>query len=124
MKLFKYRSLQILFLVGIYFFVAPICPLWVHQGLYTISVLIKDLLLWMLPMTVAFFIAHAVASFEKKAPLFVLMLFLFEGLSNMTSVWYAYGCAGLVSGYVSFEAAPKFDDSFKPLWHLGFSVLG
>ena len=66
----------------------------------------------MLPITVCLFIAHAVASFEKRAPLFVLTLFLFEGLSNTVSVWYAYGAASLVEGRLPFGELSLLNDAF------------
>ena len=121
MKIFKHRGVQILCLVALYLFIAPFCAPWVHQGLYTISLLIKDLLLWMLPVTVGLFIAHAVASFEKRAPLFVIALFLFEGVSNTISVWYAYGCAQFVQGQLPLGASVLIDDAFQPLWRLALS---
>jgi hypothetical protein len=116
-KLFiQHRSVQVLFILTIYLMVAPYLPGKVHQGFYTISVLIKDLLLWMLPLTVGFFIAHAISSFEKRAPLFVLALFLFEALSNSASVWYSYGCAHLASSHLPAIEARSIDDAFSPLW--------
>ena len=121
MKLFKHRGVQIICLITLYLFIAPFCASWVHQGLYTLSLLIKDLLLWMLPITVGLFIAHAVASFEKRAPLFVLVLFLFEGVSNTLSVWYAYSCAQFVQGQLPLGASVLIDDAFQPLWRLAFS---
>jgi len=86
MKLLKHRSFQVLVVLLLYLATASFIPLSVHQAFYTLSLFIKDILLWLLPLTVGFFIAHAIASFEKKAPLFILALFLFEGLSNASSV--------------------------------------
>lgn len=66
----KQASVQIILIVALYLAFARFLSPAVHQGLYTISLFIKDLLLWMLPITVGLFIAHAICSFEKKAPLF------------------------------------------------------
>ena len=90
----------------------------VHRFLYTISLLIKDLLLWILPITVGFFIAHAISSFEKRAPLFIIVLFLFEALSNTLSVWYAYGCGHLAAHHLPAIESHPLSDSFSPLWSL------
>ena len=68
--LIRHRSVQILFILAIYLMIASFLPMQVHRSFYTVSVLIKDLLLWMLPLMVGFFIAHAISSFEKRAPLF------------------------------------------------------
>ena len=87
------RSLQILTLVSIYLLTVSFLPESTSSFLYSLSLIIKDLLLWMLPLTVTFFIAFAISSFQKKALLFVASLFLFEAISNFASIWYAYGCA-------------------------------
>jgi hypothetical protein len=115
---FKHKSVQILFVCGIYLAFAPFLPLKIHQILYAVSLLIKDLLLWSLPLTVGFFIAHAIASFKKKAPLFILTLFLFEGISNWCSVWYSFGCAHLISSYLPNITPCDLVDTFYPLFRL------
>ncbi len=116
--LLQHRSIQIFLTIAGYLAIASSLPQEVHQGLYTISLFIKDLLLWILPLTVGIFIANAIASFEKKAPLFILLLFLFEGLSNSMSVWYTYGCGQLIGGgFHAIEAHPVVD-AFSPLWRM------
>src|SRR5437868_3728188 len=98
--IFKHRSFQVAFSVMFYLLLAPVLPEFAHQSLYTASLLIKDILLWSLPLTVCFFIGYAIVSFEKKAPLFILSLFLFEAISNACSVWYAYGCGFFVTSNI------------------------
>ena len=119
--LLKHRSVQVLLVVTLYLLTASSLPTFVHQGFYTFSLLIKDLLLWILPITVCFFIAHAISSFEKKAPVFILSLFLFEALSNSSSVWYAYGCGHLTTHYLPAIELHPIDNSFSPLWR--FSLV-
>ncbi len=121
MSLLRHRSVQIVLAIALYLALRPFCPAVLHQGLYTISLFMKDLLLWMLPLTVSFFIAHAIFSFEKKAPLFILTLFLFEALSNGASVWYAYGCGHLAVGHVTPAQSHALNDAFGPLWRLGWT---
>lgn len=120
-KFFQHRSIQIFLAIAIYLFAASSLPVEVHQGFYTLSLLIKDLLLWMLPITVGIFIANAIASFEKKAPLFILTLFLFEACSNAMSVWYAYGCGHLIGSHVPAMHSAEMNDTFHALWRLPFS---
>jgi hypothetical protein len=118
--MFKHRSVQVLLVITLYLLIAPWLPFKVHQGLYGISLFIKDLLLWMLPVTVGLFIAHAIASFEKRAPLFVIALFLFEAISNLASVWYAYGCGQIAANYLPPIEPHPLSDTFSPLWRLWF----
>lgn len=116
--LVQHRSLQIVFIIALYLTIAPFLPLEVHRFFYTTSLLIKELLLWMLPVTVAFFIAYAAASFKKHAPLFLLSLFLFEAISNALSVWFAYGWGHLTIQYLPPIARHEIHEGFTPLFSL------
>lgn len=113
--------MQVILAIGLYLALSPYFSQTAHQALYTISLFIKDLLLWMLPLTVGFFIAHAIFSFEKKAPLFILSLFLFEALSNGASVWYSYACGHLAVGHLSPVETQNLSDAFGPLWRLSWA---
>ena len=117
----KQRSLQTILVLVIYVLIAQFLPLVVHQGFYTTSLLIKDLLMWVMPLTVGFFIAHTVTSFERRAPLFILTLVLFETFSNLTSVWYAYGCANLAAEYLPAVQAATIDSDFAAFWRFPFA---
>jgi Na+/H+-dicarboxylate symporter len=114
----RQRSVQTTVLLGLYFLFAKFLPLDVHRGFYTFSLLIKDILLLLLPLTVGLFIAHAVSSFEKKAPYFILTIVLFELISNSLSVWYAFGSAHFAVKYISNLVPLRIDEHFYPLWRL------
>lgn len=117
MKWMRSRSVQIALSAALYFTFAPILPDWFDRALYAFSLSMKGAMLWLLPFTVSFFIASAVSSFEKKAPLFLLTLLLFEALSNGCSVWYAYGCGKLAISPASFPLTQGKTDLFSPLWN-------
>lgn len=110
------RSVQTVLVLTVYVLLAPFLPLVAHQAFYTISLFIKDLLIWNLPVVVAFFIAFTVSSFERRAPLFILTLVIFETLSNLSSVWYAYGAATLVADHLPLIKATTIESNFEPLW--------
>jgi len=112
------RSVQTIFVLMLYALIAPFLSLGVHQGFYTTSLLIKDALMWVMPLTVGFFIAHTVNSFERQAPLFVLILLIFETCSNFTSVWYAYGSASLAADYLPIIKATTIESDFTALWRI------
>lgn len=118
LKLASNRSLQVITLIVLYLLSSPYLPLETHRAFYAISVMIKDILLWVLPLTVTFFIAHAIVSFEKRAPLFILTLFLFEFVSNTFSVWYGYGAGRLVAWEISDFSRTPINDTFCVLWRL------
>ena len=115
------RSLQTILLITLYTICAPYFSIHIHQSLYTISLFIKDLLILLIPITVGIFIANTIDSFERKAPLFIFVLILFEGCSNLLSVCYAYGSAFMISSEL-----PKFNivalhNDFSELWRMPFT---
>jgi Na+/H+-dicarboxylate symporter len=112
----KQRSIQTILTLTIYVLLAPFLPPVAHQIFYTISLFIKDLLIWNLPLVVAFFIAYTVSSFERRAPLFILTLVIFETLSNLSSVWYAFGAATLVADHLPLIKATTLESNFESLW--------
>lgn len=116
----RQRSVQTLLVLTLYVLFASFLPLSLHQFFYTISLLIKDLLIWVMPLTVGFFIANAVTSFERRAPIFIVVLLLFETFSNFSSVWYAYFTAALASEHVSSCDAVALKTTFSALWRLPF----
>lgn len=120
LKIFKQRWAQVILVLIVYFIFASSLPLKAHQGFYTISVFIKDLLIWIMPATVGLFIAHAIASFEKKAPLFILTLILFEAVSNLMSVWYAYGSAATTGSLLPTLSMSNTNFDFSPLYRIPF----
>lgn len=118
---FKNRGIQVISFLLIYFLFANDLPLIIHEGLYTISLFIKDLLIWMMPITVGLFIAQAICSFQTKAPLFIGVLVLFVALSNFASVWYAYWGGELVVDYLPITNLPESNQTFNALWSLPFA---
>ena len=117
----KNRSIQTIGVLLLYVFVADTLPAGAHQMLYTMSVFLKDCLIWMMPLTVTFFLAKSVQGFGIKAPLFVATLILFEFLSNFSSVWYAYGAAKLVQPYLPVLKLSHMTESLQILWKIPVS---
>ncbi|MDP5370280.1 MAG: hypothetical protein NWR39_01735, partial [Pseudomonadota bacterium] len=90
---FLATPVQLLSIVLLVFLFAAQIPHPVARGAYTISLLIKDLLLIVLPVAVASYIASTLISFRHNAILLVIALLTFEAISNATSVMYAYTIA-------------------------------
>ncbi|MBS0288206.1 MAG: cation:dicarboxylase symporter family transporter [Proteobacteria bacterium] len=117
----KHRLFQTLFVLTVYILFADKLTPVAHQALYTISLFIKDLLLWMMPLTVGFFISNTILGFKRKAPVFILALVLFEVVSNMASVWYAYASANAVTEQLPTFSIAKLSTQFEALWRLPFN---
>lgn len=90
---FLSTPVQLLSIVLLVFLFATQIPHPAARGAYTISLLIKDLLLIVLPVAVASYIASTLISFRQNAILLVIALLTFEAISNATSVMYAYTIA-------------------------------
>lgn len=118
MELLKHRGVQVLLVIILYLFLESHLPSATHRGLYSISLFIKDLLLWILPVTVGLFIAQTIASFHRKAPLFIGALILFEALSNLSSVWYAYFAGHIAAGYLPPIHLSSNPIEWTALWRL------
>lgn len=117
----KYRYVQTMLVIGIYGILAPHLPFFYHRLFYSFSLLIKDLLIWTMPATVCAFLAYTVASFEKKAVMFVSILLMFEFCSNFLSVWYGYGASSLTSGFFERITQVREYHSLEALFRLPFT---
>lgn len=114
----KHRGIQVLLILTVYLLIANYLPLAAHRSLYTISIFIKDLLIWVLPLTVGLFIAHTICSFHHRAPLFIGSLIVFEALSNFTSVCYAYAGGHIAADFLPAIKQPAVNIEFSTLWRL------
>ena len=67
---------------------------------YTLSCVLKDVLLFILPPAVFFFIAFSLRSFEKQGFALLILLILFEAFSNTLASGAAYGLSFIAEYYV------------------------
>lgn len=121
MNWLKQRSVHTFLVLVIYVLVANHLSLTTHQLFYTISLFIKDILIWTMPLTVGFFIANAVMSFERRAPFFVFLLILFEAFSNLAGVWYAFVSANFAAEVIPSCGTLALETDFDSLWRLQFT---
>ncbi|MGV2432003.1 MAG UNVERIFIED_CONTAM: hypothetical protein LVQ98_00975 [Rickettsiaceae bacterium] len=117
----KNRTVQTILLLTLYVIFAPSLNIQTHQSFYTMSVLIKDMLMWIMPITIGVFIASTIDSFERKAPLFILILILFEASSNFLSVSYAYGVGALVSDQLPAFKIANMENNLSAFWRIPFT---
>ena len=92
-RLIKSSPMQIFFALLFVCFYGENLSLETVHFFYSLSIGLKDILLWGLPLVIGVFIATTLQSFEKKAIMFVCFLMIFEALSNASSVLVAYGIA-------------------------------
>ena len=117
-RILSNRSIQTALILITYIVFASYIPFKVQQLFYTVSLIIKDILILIMPLTICAFIAKTISAFKKKAILFVVFLIAFEAISNFVAVWYAYGVAFLVAENVAIiEIAPSLE-KFNALFYL------
>jgi Na+/H+-dicarboxylate symporter len=116
--LLKNRSFVILTLLSFFALFASHIPKPIHQGLYTISLFIKDIMLFILPIAVGSFIAKTIVSFEKKAPLFIASLLVFEALSNFSGVIYAFFSGSFAQHFTPAFQVDSNQQTLDALWRL------
>ena len=117
----KQRSIQTIFLISLYIIFSPYLSDNIHKALYAISVFIKDILIWFMPITVCFLIAHTISAFGKKAPLFILMLIILEAFFNFSSVWYSYFTGKIISESIPMVKFCQTQTNFAELWRIPLS---
>jgi len=96
----KNTPLQTLCVVALAFLFKDAISPSVASMFYTLSTVLKDLLLLFLPIAICVYIATTLAHFEKKGLLLLIALLAFEALSNTCASVAAYG--------LSFVGAPLF----------------
>jgi Na+/H+-dicarboxylate symporter len=116
----KSRTVQIILLITLYLLSARFLPDIAHNFLFTMTFVIKDFLMWFVPLIVCFFVAQTLSEFRGFALLLIVFLVIFETLSNLSSALYALGCAHLSLPFMpKFSMVPSFV-SLDPLWTFPF----
>ncbi|MBI2707124.1 MAG: cation:dicarboxylase symporter family transporter [Proteobacteria bacterium] len=80
-------------------------PEWMQRAFFTLSIFMKETLIFCMPLIVFAFIFSCLSSFQKKAPLLIVMILSFVVASNFlfTQVGYLSGDIGLP--YLGYHAA-------------------
>lgn len=115
-KFLTNRTIQIIIVISLYAIFVDYIPIHTQQQLYTFSLLIKDILMILMPLTICIFIASTVSMFRTNAILFVTAIVIFELCSNLLSVWYAIGMGSMVSDFgYNFHTLDQ-TNTFDALW--------
>ncbi|RZI47019.1 cation:dicarboxylate symporter family transporter [Candidatus Finniella inopinata] len=91
---------------------------------YTASLLIKELLMFALPIIIFSYLLAALASFDKQGPFLIVAILGLVILSNAVSVLTAFGVSHLVFpwlGGLSSQGLTAVNQSVHPVWSLGLS---
>lgn len=95
MHYLKNTNVQLLTALILAYVLQPFLSVNVIAFFYSLSLALKDILMLVLPFLIFFYVAAALTSFKKAAPLMVLSLFVLVVLSNALTVLTAYGVGAL-----------------------------
>ncbi len=80
-------------------------PEWIQQVFFTISILMKETLMFAMPLIVFGFLFSCLASFQSRAPLLIIMVLTFVTLSNFVFVQLGYLAGDIFLPHLGYEAA-------------------
>ena len=95
MRYLKNTNIQLLISLILAYTLQPFLSLTAIAFFYSLSLALKDMLMLVLPFLIFFYVAAALTSFKKAAPLMVLSLIVLVVLSNALTVLTAYGVGAL-----------------------------
>ena len=81
----------------------PFFPIWFMRGFYTFSLFFKELLGFILPFMVLFFVLAGILSFKQKAPYILSIMLGLIFCSNALVALICYGVMVLFSGVISCQ---------------------
>ncbi len=99
-------------------FFGDLAPIWIQRAFYTISIFLKETLVFVMPLIVFSFIFACLSAFQKKAPILILMILTFVVISNFIFVQIGYFAGEIFLPHLGYHAAnaiQKTSVSLSPL---------
>lgn len=140
-SLFKSLPIQLILCLGLGGLSASYLPLSIMNSLYTASFLLKDILMFVLPLIITAYIWAAMVSFGNRGLVFIFATFGLVIVANMTVLWTSYGICrtilpSVIDGHLpniqkaSAESIHAFwtlsnhiPTFFEPMHGLGLGIL-
>jgi len=111
----KNTNIQLLIALTLAYVLHPFLSVNAVAFFYSLSLALKDVLMLVLPFLIFFYVAAALTSFKKAAPLMVLSLFVLVVLSNALTVLTAYGVGSLALKWLCGKTVIELSNSSVPL---------
>ncbi|HCU06340.1 MAG TPA: hypothetical protein DIC42_01980 [Holosporales bacterium] len=115
MRYLKNTNIQLLISLILAYALQPFLSVNAIAFFYSLSLALKDMLMIVLPFLIFFYVAAALTSFKKAAPLMVLSLFVLVVLSNALTVLTAYGVGTLTLQGICGKTIIKLSSSSEAL---------
>jgi Na+/H+-dicarboxylate symporter len=111
----KNTNIQLLISLILAYTLQPFLSVNAIAFFYSLSLALKDMLMIVLPFLIFFYVAAALTSFKKAAPLMVLSLLVLVILSNALTVLTAYGIGTLTLHGLCGKTIIKLSNNSVPL---------
>jgi Na+/H+-dicarboxylate symporter len=119
----KYRLLIALIItISIPLLLGSYIPYQAKSFFYTISLIIKNCLTFVLPFFVFGFLAHSLISLREKAVLFIVMLLVMVATSNFTAIFTAYGIGSVLLPMFDIQMNATIDSELELAPMVEFSL--
>jgi Na+/H+-dicarboxylate symporter len=129
----KHTSFQTLLSIVIVFLAGDYFSLEVARSFYTISIILKDILLAFLPVAVFAFIASSLMQFKKQSVLVVFLVLIIEAISNAFVSTLGYGYSFILNQShtlpilgtdgQSLESYFSFYSWYSSFWRVEYGVI-
>ncbi len=124
-SLFKFLPLFLLSTLGIAWVIGPFIPVTMKAFFYSISLTIKQVLMWILPYLVFGFMFTSITKIGRRALMFIGWLIPAICFSNFLSTHIAYGigCLFVKSSNVEIAHNLTTNQILNPLWSLKIKAV-
>lgn len=100
----KYRLLAtLMFTIMIPLVIGEYTPYFIKSGFYTISLILKEILIFVLPVLIFSFLMHSLISLQEKAVLFIVLLLVMVAVSNFTAIFTGYTIASSILPFMELN---------------------
>jgi len=101
----------------------PFMPLLLKQTLYTISLSIKEIIVFLLPLIIFGLLFKAVVTLSNKATKIIIMILVLACCSNFISTFLSHYVGMWVYNFDLSMISPHETSKLDPLWNLSFPEL-
>lgn len=108
--------LILLILVVLSFLVSPHIPLVWQQGIYTVGLLTKEVVVWSLPLFIFCLMFRTASELSGNVTKMVGMVLVFACCSNFISTFLSHYVGEIAYSYSSHTSLPSVNNMLEPLW--------
>src|SRR3990167_9041549 len=110
-------------------FVGDYVPEGIQSAFFTVSILMKDTLVFAMPLIVFAFIFSCLSTFQSRAPLLIVMILTFVVASNFVFVQFGYWTGDIFLAQLGYHASNVFQQTasllppLEPLFAIPYPKL-